>query len=149
MLLGPATEMLLRIARETFDTVIIDSSPVLAADDTCSLAPKVDGVLFLLRRGFTRTKVAAKALESLRQRHATVLGLVFNRASLHSHDGYYYRYKGYYGRGGGDQRGRHGGRNGNSKSKGRQRGARQHARRSDRERQTATVPVVGLKPLKE
>jgi len=56
-----------------FDFVLVDSPPVLAADDAASLAPTVDGVLFVVRGSFTSARMAREALDALRQRHVRVL----------------------------------------------------------------------------
>jgi Mrp family chromosome partitioning ATPase len=53
LFLGPNCDQLLARARNEFDCVIVDSIPVFAADDTTSLAPKLDGVLFVVRDSFT------------------------------------------------------------------------------------------------
>jgi capsular exopolysaccharide synthesis family protein len=63
-----------------FDYVIVDSPPVLAADDAAALAPSLDGVLFVVRGSYTSARMVRDALDALRQRRARVLGLVFNRA---------------------------------------------------------------------
>jgi capsular exopolysaccharide synthesis family protein len=63
-----------------FDYIIIDSPPVLAADDAATLAPNLDGVLFVVRGAFTSARMVHDALQTLRQRRARVLGLIFNRA---------------------------------------------------------------------
>ena len=63
-----------------FDYVILDSPPVLAADDAATLAPSVDGVLYVVRGTFTSARMVREGLETLRQRQARVLGLIFNRA---------------------------------------------------------------------
>jgi capsular exopolysaccharide synthesis family protein len=63
-----------------YDHIILDSPPVLAADDAAALAPNVDGVLFVVRGAYTSARMVREALAILRQRHARVLGLVFNRA---------------------------------------------------------------------
>jgi polysaccharide biosynthesis transport protein len=98
LLIGSYADALVALVRERFDYVIIDSAPILAADDTSNLASRVDGVLFVLRSAFTRGRMASKALDIVRQRQGRVLGLVLNRASSRSSDGYYYyRYKDYYG----------------------------------------------------
>jgi Mrp family chromosome partitioning ATPase len=79
--------------------VVIDTAPVMAADDVTSLAPRVDGVLFVVRAEKTSARVARAALTMLYQRKANVLGLVFN--SIHARTGdyyYYYRYSDYYGK---------------------------------------------------
>jgi len=97
LFLSPSTGAFLRQMRDRFDFVVLDSAPVLAADDTPSLASSADGVIFVARNRFTRAKLAAKALEMLRQRQAKVVGLVYNCESVHSRDNYCYKYKEYYG----------------------------------------------------
>ncbi len=44
-------------AASVYDFVIIDTPPVMAADDATSLAPRIDGVLFVLRAGHTFRRV--------------------------------------------------------------------------------------------
>ncbi len=81
--------------REQFDFVIIDTCPVFAADDAAALAPKVDGTLLVVRRGFSRAAVTREALDVLLQRQANVLGLIYNRADATSHSYYYYKHEEY------------------------------------------------------
>jgi capsular exopolysaccharide synthesis family protein len=77
-----------------FDYILVDTPPVLATDDVATLAPKVDGVLFVVRGSFTSARTARGALDTLRQRHVRLLGLVFNRASSSPYEPHYYqRYK--------------------------------------------------------
>ncbi len=79
-----------------YDYVILDTAPVMAADDVTSLAPHLDGVLFVLRAEYTSARVARAALELLYQRQVRILGLVFNAVRPGSGDYYYYKYKDYY-----------------------------------------------------
>jgi capsular exopolysaccharide synthesis family protein len=97
LFLTGSIDILLREAVSKFDYVVVDSAPVMAADDVTSLAPHVDGVIFVIRAEFTSARVAHAALESLYQRQARVLGLVFNAIRTSSLDYYhYYKYKDYY-----------------------------------------------------
>jgi capsular exopolysaccharide synthesis family protein len=81
-------------AKPQFDYILVDSPPVLAADDAATLAPQVDGVLFVVRGSFTSARMARGALDALRQRHVNVLGLIFNRAvSSPCERQYYGRYQ--------------------------------------------------------
>jgi len=82
--------------RELFDYVVIDSSPVFAADDATTLAPKVDGTLFVVRSRFSRTGPVRDALDLLYQRQARVLGVIFNQAEASQRSNYYYKYADYY-----------------------------------------------------
>ena len=96
LFIGEATKRFLQEAASKYDYVILDTVPVMAADDVTSLAPQVDGVLFVIRAVFTSTRVAHASLESLYQRQVRVLGLVFNAVRQGAVDYYYYKYKDYY-----------------------------------------------------
>ena len=96
LFVGGATKKFLQDAAGKYDYVIIDTVPVMAADDVTSLAPQVDGVLFVIRAVFTSARVARASLESLYQRQVRVLGLVFNAVQPRSIDYYYYKYRDYY-----------------------------------------------------
>ena len=86
----------MQAAAAKYDYVVLDTVPVMAADDVTSLAPHADGVLFVVRAEFTSARVARAALNSLYQRQAHVLGLVLNSARPSYEDYYYYRYRDYY-----------------------------------------------------
>ena len=96
LFISGATKQFLQDATAKYDYLILDTVPVMAADDVTSLAPHVDGVIFLIRSEFTSARVARAALYSLYQRQVRVLGLVFNSARPSFEDYYYYRYRGYY-----------------------------------------------------
>lgn len=96
LFLGQAFDQILARLRQQFDYVLIDSSPVFAADDATTLAPKVDGTLFVLRSNFSSARQVREALDLLRQRQAKVIGLVFNRADASARSYYYYKYAEYY-----------------------------------------------------
>ncbi|HUD47640.1 MAG TPA: polysaccharide biosynthesis tyrosine autokinase [Candidatus Baltobacteraceae bacterium] len=88
-------EQLLARWRREFDYVIIDSSPLFAADDTSCLAPKVDGTLFVVRRGHSSAHAVSEAVDMLAQRQARVLGVIFNGADTSSRNYHYYKYEEY------------------------------------------------------
>ena len=96
LFLGQAFDQVLARMRQQFDYVLIDSSPVFAADDASTLAPKVDGTLFVVRGNFSSVRQVREALELLHQRQAKVLGLVFNRADASARSYYYYKYADYH-----------------------------------------------------
>ena len=97
LFLGPAMDAFLKEAESKFDFVLLDTVPVLAADDVTSLAPLVGAVVFVIRAEHTSARVARAALESLYQRQVDVLGLIFNAVPASSVDYYYYyKYKDYY-----------------------------------------------------
>lgn len=96
LMLSAGMDHLLFEAKNAYDYVIVDSPPVLAADDTASLAPKVDGTLVVMRSGFTSARLTTSALESLYQRQVNVLGIVFNFINTNLPDYYHYQYYKYY-----------------------------------------------------
>jgi len=83
-------EMVARL-RQQFDYVLLDSRPVFAAADASTLAPKVDGTLFVVRSHFSSPKPTREALSLLYQRRARVLGVVFNQADPSASSYYYYK----------------------------------------------------------
>lgn len=97
LFLSPGTVHFLSEASGAYDFVLLDSAPVMAADDVTSLAPHIDGVIFVVRAEHTSARVARAALDLLYLRHVCVLGLVFNAVRPTSADYYYYyKYKDYH-----------------------------------------------------
>jgi capsular exopolysaccharide synthesis family protein len=95
--LGPVMEKFLAESAKEYDYVLIDTAPVMAADDVTSLAPRVEGVIFVVRAEYTSSRVAHAAMDMLYQRKAKILGLVFNAVRPTAGDYYYYsRYKSYH-----------------------------------------------------
>jgi capsular exopolysaccharide synthesis family protein len=86
---------LIETLRKLFDFVIIDSPPILPYADGRSLAPFVDGIVFVGRAGEVTRDAMARSMELLRQVHsAPVLEVVLNAADTATQS--YGRYK-YYG----------------------------------------------------
>ena len=96
LFLSPAFDQIIAQLREQYDYVLIDSSPVFAADDSSTLAPKADGTLFVVRSRFSHAREVREALELLFQRQARVLGLILNRADSSARSYYSYKYAEYY-----------------------------------------------------
>ena len=97
LVLSSEWSRLLTEVRQEFDYILVDTPPVLATNDAVALASKVDGVLFVVRASYTSARMARGALDVLRQCHANVLGLIFNRAvsspyEYHSYQRYHRAY---------------------------------------------------------
>lgn len=90
-----AVNFLKKIAGQ-YDYYLFDTAPVMAADDVSDLAPHLDGLIMVIRAGFTSGRVAHAALELLYLRKVNVLGLVFNAVRPNAGEYYYYQYKEYY-----------------------------------------------------
>ena len=80
LFLSAATDHFLARAQGEYDYVVIDSAPVFAADDTTSLAPKVQATLLVVRGSFTTTRLAQQALALLQKRQSWILGAICNRS---------------------------------------------------------------------
>jgi polysaccharide biosynthesis transport protein len=96
LFLGPTTKNLFAELHAAFDLILLDTAPVMAADDVATLAPLADGVVFVIRANFTSARVARAALDLLYQRRVNILGLALNSVAADSSEYYYYKYKSYY-----------------------------------------------------
>ncbi|MEO0454824.1 MAG: polysaccharide biosynthesis tyrosine autokinase, partial [Verrucomicrobiota bacterium] len=92
LLIHPISSSIIKEMKSQYDHVIIDSPPVLAADDTPSLAPKVDGVIMVMRSSFTSSRLTQTSLDQLRQRQANIIGIVINCINTSLPDYYHYEY---------------------------------------------------------
>ena len=95
-LLRESTDAFLKDIYNHYDYIIIDSSPVLAADDTTSLAPKIDATLFVVRLSYTSARLTRKAFELLYNRQVNVPGVILNYVDTSLPEYYYYQYAEYY-----------------------------------------------------
>jgi capsular exopolysaccharide synthesis family protein len=80
-----------------YDVVLVDSPPVLAVGDACSLASLVDGVLLVVGSGEVPRAALHRAKDQLAAVHGRILGVVINRFDARA-DGYPNRYYDYYDR---------------------------------------------------
>jgi capsular exopolysaccharide synthesis family protein len=80
---------ILHALRAVADVIIIDTPPVLAVTDAVVLAPRVDGVILVLRAGHTRREPAKQARAVLEKSKANIVGIVLNDAELNATTDYY------------------------------------------------------------
>ncbi|MFZ0314564.1 MAG: CpsD/CapB family tyrosine-protein kinase [Candidatus Korobacteraceae bacterium] len=83
---------MLESVSQSFDWVLMDATPLLPMADSTSIARLCDGVLVVVRDGYTRKKVLNKAIATLDK--SKLLGVVFNQASMLNvnYDRYYGEY---------------------------------------------------------
>lgn len=96
LLLQPTLPKLLAEWKSTYDLVIFNTAPILATDDTPTVAPNFDGTLMVIRASFTSARLTRNSLNALYQRQVNVLGLILNCVDTEMPDYYYYRYPKYY-----------------------------------------------------
>jgi polysaccharide biosynthesis transport protein len=83
---------LLQTLTPRFDYVILDTTPVLAADDAITLAAKADWTMFVVRLGSSRPSDSKRAIEELALRQVNVAGVVVNGVPNKFTGHSYYRY---------------------------------------------------------
>lgn len=82
---------LLMCLESTFTYVIIDSPPVAAFTDGVLLGCMVDGVLLVVHAGKSSQEIARRCKRVLTDVGAKIIGVVLNKATVRSHDYYYYQ----------------------------------------------------------
>jgi tyrosine-protein kinase Etk/Wzc len=88
-------ERLLDVLRQRYESIVIDSPPMLAVTDASVLGKKTDGVILVVRAEKTDKDSINLAIQQLRHVGARILGVVVNDAKP---DGPYYSYyRKYYG----------------------------------------------------
>jgi capsular exopolysaccharide synthesis family protein len=80
LLAAPQMDDLLQSLLDAYELVLIDSPPVFPITDSAILAPRVDGVVMVVRCHRTEREITREALERLRFMQANVIGVVLNAA---------------------------------------------------------------------
>jgi len=83
---------LLNQLRQQFDTILLDTPPVIAVTDATLLAMIADGLLLVVTCGRTTKDQAKVALLTLEKAGITPLGIVMNQMDRRKGYGYYYYY---------------------------------------------------------
>jgi capsular exopolysaccharide synthesis family protein len=96
LLTSPRFKEMIDLVREQYDFVIVDTPPLLAVTDPSVVAPRVDGVLMVLRLTKHARDSAMRANEVLNALGVHTLGVVVNGIGKGAGYGYgSYRYGGY------------------------------------------------------
>jgi len=89
-------QRLLQEARERYDLIVVDTTPVLGIADAKMLASSVDAVVFVIRWERTKRDAARSALEELADVADNVVGAVLNNVDMKRHAYYAYGDSGQY-----------------------------------------------------
>lgn len=84
-------------ASSLYDTVLIDSPPIIAVTDASVLAQEADGVILVLAYGEVSKEYAIQAKERLDKVGAKIMGAIINKMDMKDKGQYYYYYHQYYG----------------------------------------------------
>lgn len=106
LLTNPRFAQLLAWAETVYDRVLIDSPPALAASDTAVIGRLVDGVILVVQPDKNRRRIVLRTVDGLRSLGCRMLGIVVNRMTADTENGYYSYGYGYgYGYGHDDENG--------------------------------------------
>ena len=83
--------------KTTYDVIVIDAPPVMAATDPILLSTQVDGTVVVTSAGDTKDFEVNHAVEEIQGVGGTVIGVVLNRFDVSSEYGYRYQYAYKYG----------------------------------------------------
>jgi len=81
LLASPAMTELLASARERYDTVLLDSTPIVNLSDGAQLASLAEGAIMVVSAAKTEHASLLEALRILEQVGVPILGIVYNRSS--------------------------------------------------------------------
>ena len=93
LLYSPRFTQALAALGERFAHIVIDSPPLLGVSDTLVLAPRVEGVILVLRHGHAARDAAQRAVQMLGSVRARLLGVVINHADARSTPAGYQYYR--------------------------------------------------------
>src|ERR1700743_2349559 len=82
-------QVLLEKWKSEYDTVLVDSAPILAVSDSLPLARLADATILVARAGVTPLKALKRTRSILVRAHARILGVVLNDSSVGQDTGYY------------------------------------------------------------
>lgn len=83
----------MKVLREMFDLVVIDTPPPIQSPDGLALAPHVDGAILVVEAEKTRWKVVENTKNRLMASRAKILGMAFNKRNFYVPDYIYKRLK--------------------------------------------------------
>ncbi|MFC1679649.1 polysaccharide biosynthesis tyrosine autokinase [Elusimicrobiota bacterium] len=94
LLSTPRVEALIRWAKDRYDRVLIDGTPIFPITDALLWGNYVDAAAFVVKFGATNSNLAVRARQKLKEAQLKVAGAVVNQvtAKAHSYGDYYYYY---------------------------------------------------------
>ena len=96
LLNSPAMAQVMRELELHADLIIFDTPPLLATSDSQLMSAKMDGVVFVMQMGSVARSGTVRAFELLKQAHANLIGVVFNKVDAGKNSVGYENYGGYY-----------------------------------------------------
>lgn len=91
-------EMLISKLKEQFDTIVLDSPPIVAVTDAEILSRIADATILVVAANLTEVDLMQKAAELLSNNSGSFVGVLLNRFNYRNGYGSYYKYYYYYSR---------------------------------------------------
>jgi len=101
LLLDPRLNELMKIVKQEFDVVILDTAPIGLVSDAVHLGQYADCTLYIVRRGYTPRKLLAMIEDLYREKRIPRISLLLNDVKMRTgyfggyYDGYGYGYGSY------------------------------------------------------
>ncbi len=81
---------LIKEMSKDYDYIFLDAPPVMLVSDPITISTYADAVIMVIEHGRTEKELAIRAVESLRQVNANIIGVVFNNIPVSNQSKYYY-----------------------------------------------------------
>jgi len=92
LLSSESMRTLIREAMQEYDSVLLDSPPLLNVADSRILVSLVEGVVLVVKGGVTPREMVQHAQANTRSVGGNIIGVVLNNLDVRSENYYYYRY---------------------------------------------------------
>ncbi len=85
-----ALKELLKEVSHDYDYIFLDAPPVMLISDPITISTYSDAVILTIRHGNTEKDLVRRAVESLKQVNANIIGIVLNNIPVSKQSNYYY-----------------------------------------------------------
>lgn len=85
-------EKMLKVLKERFDYIIIDTPPAVGAVDIQIVGSMVDGVLLVIRSSYVKMSVVRNVVKQFERNNIRIIGAILNGVKKTDKDYYYYYY---------------------------------------------------------
>lgn len=85
-------EKMLKVLKERFDYIIIDTPPAVGAVDIQIVGSMIDGVLLVIRSNYVKMSVVRNVIKQFERNNIRIIGAILNGVKKTDKDYYYYYY---------------------------------------------------------
>lgn len=85
-------EKMLKVLKERFDYIIIDTPPAVGAVDIQIVGSMVDGILLVIRSNYVKMSVVRNVVKQFERNNIRIIGAILNGVKKTDKDYYYYYY---------------------------------------------------------